>query len=200
MLGAIQAQAEQVGGLLLQRRGAGEQIRTAWPGPAGAAPGAGRWSPSRRGACGSWAAALPPGCAGRRPCAAPSGRAWPAAARRVRTGRPARRRQTAGAPACGACARVDEHAQEDMGAHELGAVAGEGPDLEGSGLEAAVDELNAAEPLGGAHRVRGTEVAGGQTGADDGEAVEPGLRGAALPVAPEGEAVCDDLLQVAGLG
>ncbi len=86
-----------------------------------------------------------------------------------------------------------------MGAYALGAVAGDGPDLEIDGLEAAAGALDAAEPLVGAHRVCGAEVAGGQAGAEDVEAVELGLLGAALPVAPEGEAVCGDL-QVAVLG
>ncbi len=63
--------------------------------PAGAAR---CWAPSRRGACGSCAAAFLAGCAGRRPSTAPP-------PRRARLGRQAdRRRCTAGARVCDACA------------------------------------------------------------------------------------------------
>ncbi len=77
MLDTLRAQAEQVEGLLLQWRGAGEQVA----GPGLALLGLhlvlddGR--PVGEGACGSCAAALPAGCYGRRPCVAPPERAWP---------------------------------------------------------------------------------------------------------------------------
>ncbi len=84
VLGTLQAQSGQVEGLLLQRRGAGEQV--AGLGPTGTVSGAGR-----------------SGCAGRRPCAAPPGRVSPVPPpRRSRLGRLAGRRRTAGARACGA--------------------------------------------------------------------------------------------------
>ena len=86
-----------------------------------------------------------------------------------------------------------EHAQQDMGADPAGSIVEDGADLEIDDLAASEGALHGGELFVCAHHVLGAEVAFGHTGADDTEAVEPGLLDDVFVIALEVEAVFGDL-------
>ena len=92
-----------------------------------------------------------------------------------------------------------------MCADVVGAVDVDGPYLEPGRLEVAEGALDAGEGLVGVDGLVGGDVGGGEAGADDVDAVEPGLGGDAGFVAGPGEVVVDDgdgevLLDLAAVG